>query len=80
MTARETLRHGELTRREVEIVELVAQGKSNGEIAERLFISSKTASVHVANIKEKLGLSTRLEVALWAREMGLANVARTALD
>jgi predicted ATPase/DNA-binding CsgD family transcriptional regulator len=69
--ARETLRHGDLTRREVEIVELVAQGKSNREIADALFISPKTASVHVANIKEKLGASTRLEVALRAREMGL---------
>lgn len=71
--ARETLRHGDLTRREVEIVELVAQGKSNREIADALFISPKTASVHVANIKEKLGVSTRLEIALWAREMGFAN-------
>jgi predicted ATPase/DNA-binding CsgD family transcriptional regulator len=66
-----TLRHGDLTRREVEIVEFVAQGKSNGEIAEALFISPKTASVHVGNIKQKLGARTRLEVALWARQVGL---------
>jgi predicted ATPase/DNA-binding CsgD family transcriptional regulator len=77
---RETLRHGDLTRREVEIVMLVAQGKSNQEIADALFISPKTASVHVGNIREKLGAHTRLEVALRAREMGLANVARTAFD
>ena len=78
--ARETLRHGDLTRREVEIVELVAQGKSNQEIADALFISPKTASVHVGNIKEKLGARTRLEVALRAREMGWATVARTVFD
>jgi DNA-binding CsgD family transcriptional regulator len=77
---RQALRHGDLTRREVEIVLLVAQGKSNQEIAEALFISPKTASVHVGNIKEKLGAQTRLEVALRAREMGLATVARTAFD
>jgi DNA-binding CsgD family transcriptional regulator/tetratricopeptide (TPR) repeat protein len=77
---RETLRHGDLTRREVEIVVLVAQGKSNQEIADALFISPKTASAHVGNIKEKLGAQTRLEVALRARDMGLANVARTAFD
>jgi non-specific serine/threonine protein kinase len=80
MRARDTLRHGELTRREVEIVELVAQGKSNREIADALFISPKTASVHVGNIKEKLGAQTRLEVALRARAMGLANLARAAFD
>jgi DNA-binding CsgD family transcriptional regulator len=78
--ARGLPRHGELTRREVEVVALVARGRSNREIADALFISPKTASVHVANIKEKLGAQTRLEVALRAREMGLANVARTAFD
>jgi DNA-binding NarL/FixJ family response regulator len=70
--SRATLRHGELTRREVEILGLVGDGKSDPEIADALFISPKTASVHVANIKAKLGLETRLEVALHARELGLA--------
>jgi DNA-binding CsgD family transcriptional regulator len=70
--ARETPRHGDLTRREVEIMTLVAQGKSNREIADALFISPKTASAHVANIREKLGAQTRLEVALRARDMGFA--------
>ena len=65
------LRHGELTRREIEILTLVGQGRSDPEIAEALFISPKTASVHVANIKGKLGLDSRLEVALKARELGL---------
>ena len=66
------MRHGELTKREVEILGLVGQGKSDPEIAEILVISPKTASVHVTNIKGKLGLESRLEVALRARDLGLA--------
>ena len=65
------LRHGELTKREIEILTLVGQGLSDPEIAEALSISPKTASVHVANIKSKLALQSRLEVALRARELGL---------
>jgi non-specific serine/threonine protein kinase len=66
------LRHGELTRREIEILTLVGQGRSDPEIAQALFISPKTASVHVANIKGKLGVGSRLEIALRARELGLS--------
>jgi predicted ATPase/DNA-binding CsgD family transcriptional regulator len=65
------LRHGDLTKREIEILTLVGQGRSDPEIAEALFISPKTASVHVANIKGKLGVASRLEVALRARDLGL---------
>jgi DNA-binding NarL/FixJ family response regulator len=65
------IRHGELTRREVEVLALVGRGASDPEIAEALFISPKTASVHLANIKGKLGLETRVQVALRARELGL---------
>jgi non-specific serine/threonine protein kinase len=72
------LRHGELTKREIEILTLVGQGRSDPEIAEALFISPKTASVHVANIKGKLGLQSRLEVALRARELGLVDGAPIA--
>ena len=60
-----------LTPREIEVLALVAQGRSDGDIAAELFISPKTASVHVANIKGKLGLDTRLQVALHARTIGL---------
>jgi DNA-binding CsgD family transcriptional regulator len=60
-----------LTTREVEVLALLGEGRSDGEIAAELFISPKTASVHVANIKGKLGLSSRLEIALRARELGL---------
>jgi predicted ATPase/DNA-binding CsgD family transcriptional regulator len=55
-------RHG-LTPREREVLALVSSGMSDGQIADALFISKKTASVHVANIKAKLGASSRVEVA-----------------
>jgi predicted ATPase/DNA-binding CsgD family transcriptional regulator len=67
------LRHGEFTPREIEVLTLVGQGKADPEIADILFISAKTASVHVTNIKEKLGVRSRLEVALRARELGLVD-------
>ncbi len=69
--AQTRLRHGELTRREVEILSLVAAGRNDSEIGEQLFISAKTASVHVTNAKAKLGVKSRLELAIRAREMGL---------
>ena len=54
-----------LTAREDEVAALVAEGCSNGEIGRRLFISTKTASVHVSNILAKLGMSSRAEIAAW---------------
>ncbi|MCB0998930.1 MAG: AAA family ATPase [Acidimicrobiales bacterium] len=54
-----------LTARESEVAALIAEGLTNGQLAERLFISPKTASVHVSNILAKLGLSTRAEIAAW---------------
>jgi DNA-binding CsgD family transcriptional regulator len=56
---------GVLTDREREVADLVADGLSNGEIAKRLYLSPKTASVHVSNILRKLGMSSRAEVAAW---------------
>ena len=53
----------DLTPREYEVLALVASGMSDGEIAESLVISKKTASVHVAHIKSKLGAASRVEVA-----------------
>jgi predicted ATPase/DNA-binding CsgD family transcriptional regulator len=70
---RPDLPHGVLTSREVEVLGLVGAGKSDADIAAELFISPKTASVHVSNAKAKLGVETRLEVALWARERGLVD-------
>ena len=52
-----------LTERERQVLDLVARGLSNGQIAEQLFISTKTASVHVSNILRKTGATTRTEAA-----------------
>jgi DNA-binding NarL/FixJ family response regulator len=56
---------GPLTAREREVAELVTQGLSNGEIAERLFITEKTAAFHVGNILNKLGFNSRVEIAVY---------------
>ena len=60
-----------LTPRETEILALVAEGRSNGEIGRQLFISTKTVSVHVSNILGKLGAAGRTEAAAIARREGL---------
>ncbi|MEJ7651588.1 MAG: AAA family ATPase [Nakamurella sp.] len=60
-----------LTAREQQIVRLVADGRSNGEIGKQLFISTKTVSVHVSNLLAKLGARGRTEAAAIARDRGL---------
>jgi len=60
-----------LTTREFEVLRLVAAGRSNPEIAAELYISAKTASVHVSNILAKLGVSGRGEAAAAAHRLGL---------
>ena len=65
---------GELTAREREVAALIAEGLTNGQLAERLYISPKTAAVHVSNILTKLGLSGRAEVAAWAVRHGVVLV------
>jgi DNA-binding NarL/FixJ family response regulator len=62
--------HTPLTSRELEVLALVAQGRSNREIGQQLFISTKTASVHVSNILAKLGASGRTEAVALARRHG----------
>ena len=69
--SREVRTDSTLTTRETEILGLVAQGRSNGEIARQLFISTKTVSVHVSNILAKLGAAGRTEAAAIARRDGL---------
>ena len=60
-----------LTARELDVVALVAEGRTNRQIADALFISAKTASVHVSNILGKLAVSNRGEAAAAARRLGL---------
>jgi DNA-binding NarL/FixJ family response regulator len=59
-----------LTPREQEVLALVAQGRTNRQIAEELFITGKTASVHVSNILSKLGAANRGEAAAMAHAAG----------
>ncbi|MFC5727310.1 MULTISPECIES: helix-turn-helix transcriptional regulator [Nocardioides] len=60
-----------LTARELEILALVAEGRTNGDIGKQLFIATKTVSVHVSNILGKLGAASRTEAAAIARREGL---------
>ena len=64
-----------LTARELEVLKLVAGGWSNQQIADALFITRKTASVHVSNILGKLGVSGRTEAAAIAHRLGLGRDA-----
>ena len=59
---------GGLTRREVEVLRLAALGLTTRQIAERLFISAKTADHHIQHIYTKIGVSTRAAAALWATQ------------
>ena len=60
-----------LTTREREVVALLAGGLSNRAIAEALVITEGTAEVHVKHILTKLGLKSRVQVALWAAQRGV---------
>jgi len=59
-----------LTPREVEVLVLVSAGRTNRQIGEELFVSEKTASVHVSNILRKLGVSSRIDAAAIAQRLG----------
>jgi DNA-binding NarL/FixJ family response regulator len=63
----------QLTRRELEIMELLAQGRGNQDIARRLYLSPKTVRNHVANILSKLEFTDRLQAIVAAREAGLGS-------
>ncbi|MFE9630118.1 response regulator [Streptomyces sp. NPDC006463] len=65
-------RPGSLTDREREVLGLIADGRSNREIARALVLSEKTVKTHVSNILMKLDLSDRTQAALWAVRHGLA--------
>jgi NarL family two-component system response regulator LiaR len=63
-----------LTEREVEVLRLVAGGKTNQEIADRLFISERTVANHVGGILAKLHLANRVQAALWAVRTGVVDL------
>ena len=62
----------ELTDREVEVLRLLAQAMSNGEIARELYIGEATVKTHVSNVLQKLGARDRVAAVVWAHRYGLA--------
>jgi NarL family two-component system response regulator LiaR len=63
-----------LTRRELEVLSLIAQGLENSEIAKQLVVSEATVRTHVSNILSKLHLASRTQAALYALREGLASL------
>lgn len=72
--AKDPLTTDPLTARELDVLRLVAQGRSNREIAEKLVITELTVSTHVSNILGKLHLASRTQAALFALREGLASL------
>jgi DNA-binding NarL/FixJ family response regulator len=66
----------DLTRREVEILQLVAEGHSNAQLARRLWVTEQTVKFHLSNIYRKLDVSNRTEASRWAQLNGLLSAAR----
>jgi DNA-binding CsgD family transcriptional regulator len=64
--------YGGLTERERQVAALIAQGKSNHEIAQALVLADRTVAAHVGNILAKLGFTSRTQIVAWAIEKGLA--------
>jgi DNA-binding NarL/FixJ family response regulator len=66
-----------LTRREIEILRLVAEGRSNREVAKLLWVTDQTVKFHLANTYRKLGVSNRGEASEWAAVRGLVRLSAT---
>src|SRR5438132_14256820 len=58
-----------LSRRELEVARLVAEGLTNREIATRLFLSERTVDGHLEHVREKLGVNTRAQIATWVTRL-----------
>jgi len=67
-------RNGGLTNRELEILQLIVDGKSNKEIADQLGLSANTIAVHRANIMDALGIHKTAELVVYAIRNGLVNI------
>ncbi|MFS1514106.1 response regulator transcription factor [Chengkuizengella sp. SCS-71B] len=71
-TQQEKAPHEELTEREMEVLRLIAKGKSNQDVADELYIGVKTVKFHVTNILAKLGVEDRTQAAIYAFKHSLA--------
>ena len=74
-SAQESEVRDELTSREIDVLELVAEGKTNKEIASTLVIAENTVKIHLRNILEKLHLQNRIQAAVYAVRQGLLDEA-----
>jgi DNA-binding NarL/FixJ family response regulator len=70
----ELTEHPDLTRRELEILRLVAEGHSNAELAKMLWVTEQTVKFHLSNVYRKLNVSNRTEASRWAQLNGLLSV------
>lgn len=68
---------GRLTERETEVLQLLATGKSNSELATHLYVGEGTIKTHVSNVLAKLGLRDRMQAVVFAYESGLVEPGRT---
>jgi DNA-binding CsgD family transcriptional regulator len=72
---------GGLTRRELEVLQLVSSGMTNRAVARALWVTSETVKFHLSNVYRKLGVSNRVEASQWAHENGVGeNAARRLGD
>ncbi len=69
-----------LTEREIEILGMVAQGRTNQQIADELFLSERTVRTHITNILAKLHLENRTQAALYALRSGIAHLPYASAD
>ena len=76
--ARRALPLGDLTEREREVLECIARGLDNGEIAQALGLSEKTVRNHITRVFDKIGAEHRYQAIVLAREAGLGSLSRTA--
>jgi DNA-binding NarL/FixJ family response regulator len=72
-------RFGELTERELEVVQLLTHGLSNAEIGDRLYLSGATVKTHVTRVLQKLGVRDRVQAVVLAYESGLVQPGSSEL-